>query len=247
VELTGILPLVRHRVLYLRDDQGLRPIVEEYTQAPGFTEPQIMWDFDRWSFNDLGQVAFTAWLPRPNLPPRRVIYLRNPDGVTWPVAKGEDWIEVVPGDWKQISGLYMTYDGEFDDTGALNHSGELAFLAEFTDGSQAVIRARAPVGPGACCRGATCTIVQPWDCARLDTPRARFVGVGTACNPPGQLFAPCCRADFDRSGYVGVEDIFGFLDAYFRAADLADANGSGGLELDDIFEFLRAFFAGCDG
>ncbi len=87
---------------------------------------------------------------------------------------------------------------------------------------------------GACCNGASCTIIDAANCAGW------YRGDGSAC-----ATTSCCVADYDQSGVVNVQDIFGFLNGWFSADPRADINGVGGLNVQDIFDFLSAWFAGC--
>lgn len=96
---------------------------------------------------------------------------------------------------------------------------------------------------GACCCGTTCFITTQQQCE--NQRNTRFVGFGTACNPPGNNFTPCCKADYNQSGTVSVQDIFSFLADYFGGDLCADANGSGGLTVQDLFTFLALYFQGC--
>ncbi|MFN7021797.1 MAG: proprotein convertase P-domain-containing protein [Phycisphaerales bacterium] len=94
---------------------------------------------------------------------------------------------------------------------------------------------------GACCFGSICRVVPPAGCVGASR---RFVGVGAACNVPGNETTPCCRADFNQGGTVTVQDVFDYLEAYFTQSPSADFNGAG-LSLQDLFEFLGGFFTGC--
>jgi hypothetical protein len=94
---------------------------------------------------------------------------------------------------------------------------------------------------GACCNGATCSVLAQAACTGIAT---RFVGAGTSCNAPGVATTPCCKADFNQNGSLQVQDIFDFLNGWFAGAANTDMNG-GGLAVQDIFDFLNAWFAGC--
>jgi hypothetical protein len=98
------------------------------------------------------------------------------------------------------------------------------------------------VGSGACCCGASCTLVAASAC----TGSLRsFAGTGSSCTPFSAT-TPCCRADFNKSGGPPtVQDIFDFLAAFFAAEPCADANDVGGISVQDIFDFLAGYFAGC--
>ncbi len=98
-----------------------------------------------------------------------------------------------------------------------------------------------PQPTGACCIGVVCDVRGAGACTG---PFTRFVGIGAACNAPGNRLAPCCSADFNQNGVLTVDDIFDFLNAWFAALPGADFNG-GGLAVQDIFDFLNAWFGGC--
>ncbi len=96
---------------------------------------------------------------------------------------------------------------------------------------------------GACCIGGTCTVVTAAQCTGAN---ARFAGVGTSCNAPGNNLQPCCRADFNQDQNLGVPDIFAFLSAWFAGDSTANFDGDGAVPtVPDIFAFLSAWFAGC--
>ena len=68
------------------------------------------------------------------------------------------------------------------------------------------------IPPGACCQGATCTLVVPETaCA------GSFLGYGSVCAPAvlGGTVNACCKADFNGDGQVTVQDLFSFLAAWF--------------------------------
>lgn len=92
-----------------------------------------------------------------------------------------------------------------------------------------------------CCRGATCGQVVVAACV----PNGTNLGVGVACNAPGNFVTPCCKANFNQTGGVSVQDIFAFLTAWFVNDPIADFDGVGGVAVADIFGFLSAWFAGC--
>ncbi len=98
-----------------------------------------------------------------------------------------------------------------------------------------------PQPTGACCIGVTCDVRAASACSG---PFTRYVGTGTACNPPGNRVLPCCMANFNQDGVLSVDDIFDYLNAWFAALPAADFNG-GGLSVQDIFDFLNAWFSGC--
>jgi hypothetical protein len=94
---------------------------------------------------------------------------------------------------------------------------------------------------GACCQGATCTVLAQTDCAAAGTS---FVGADTACNALGNNSTPCCKADYNHIGGISVQDIFDFLNDWLAGNPRADING-GGLAVQDIFDFINAWLAGC--
>jgi uncharacterized membrane protein len=100
--------------------------------------------------------------------------------------------------------------------------------------------ARLP-GPGACCDGTNCTVIEQLDCQSLG--RA-FRGGDTACGTSGNPTA-CCRVNFNGQNGVSVQDIFDFIAAYFAGDPSADFNESGVLAVQDLFSFLAAYFTGC--
>lgn len=99
-----------------------------------------------------------------------------------------------------------------------------------------------PALTGACCAGAVCLLLPEANCSG---PFRRFLGLGAACNLPGDVHTPCCRADFNRNEVVSVQDVFDFLGAFFAGLPDADIDQSGFPSVQDIFSFLNAYFSGC--
>lgn len=95
---------------------------------------------------------------------------------------------------------------------------------------------------GACCRGASCSLVPIGDCVG---PGVRFISVNAPCNALGDYRTPCCKADASQDGVRNVQDIFVFLSLWFADGAGSDADDSGVRNVADIFVFLSAWFAGC--
>lgn len=93
--------------------------------------------------------------------------------------------------------------------------------------------------PGACCRGATCTVTTQASCGGAGNS---FAGPNIACNATGGY--PCCAANYNQTADVSVQDIFDFLGGWLAGDPRADING-GGLDVQDIFDFLNIWLAGC--
>jgi hypothetical protein len=94
---------------------------------------------------------------------------------------------------------------------------------------------------GACCSGATCTVVSSAACTGANTS---FKGAGSVCNALGNTTTPCCLSDFRQDGVRTPADLFAFLRAYFARSTQADIDGSGDTSPLDVTLFLEVYFAG---
>ncbi len=96
---------------------------------------------------------------------------------------------------------------------------------------------------GACCMGATCSVMFPYEC---NAPGMSFIGANAACNAPTSASVPCCRGDFNHDGQMSVQDVFGFLNAWFAGDPRCVADDMGARPtVTHIFLFLNAWFGGC--
>jgi hypothetical protein len=146
----------------------------------------------------------------------------------------------------QVSTIDTAETGGTQEGGAraLSDTGVVAMRIGLTNGGSGAFIANfiGVTSTGACCTGATCSLVPSVSCSGLNT---RFVGAGTACNATGNAVTPCCLADFNASGDVSIQDLFDFLAAWFALTPAADINRAGGTTVQDLFDFLTAWFAGC--
>jgi hypothetical protein len=125
--------------LWVQEFDGLHLVQREGAGvAPGTPFP--IRDIFQVSMNNVGNVAFTANLLRPDSDPLDYgLWLYGPDGVRL-VARHGDLFEVNPGDFRQINQVNI-FDGTENNThrgSSLNNRGELAFSLTFTDGSSGI-------------------------------------------------------------------------------------------------------------
>jgi hypothetical protein len=134
----------------------LRLVVREGQQAPGMPDGFVFGgSSDEWmisgGMNALGQFAFVSGCRRPGVPPDRGgIWFTGLDGSLHYLIGSGDTLTVAPGDVRTITGVNIWgFSGGQDGRASFfNASGELAFLASFTDGSSGVFVAATPE-PGA--------------------------------------------------------------------------------------------------
>jgi hypothetical protein len=98
---------------------------------------------------------------------------------------------------------------------------------------------------GVCCRGATCSLITPAQCATYGQAGLDF-GDATTCNGAGVANRPCCYADYNKVNGITVQDIFDFLTDWFTGSFFAQTGGigNGTPNVQSIFDFLSAWFAG---
>jgi hypothetical protein len=94
--------------------------------------------------NAMGQIAFEAPIEGAGLPSYADgIWLFDPSAGLLPIAYSGELFQVAPGDFREINVVEM-YSGSGGQDGlgtSLNDSGQIAFLAAFTDGSSGIFRA----------------------------------------------------------------------------------------------------------
>jgi hypothetical protein len=98
---------------------------------PGTPSGVFLGEFDGATMNELGQAAFTGWLDGPGIDRSRNsgVWAQNRRGVLRLIGRAGDWLEVAPGDTRQIEDIFLT---------AINDRGQLAIWAGFTDRSQGI-------------------------------------------------------------------------------------------------------------
>jgi hypothetical protein len=117
-------------------------------------------EIEAFEVNDLGQTAFVADLDGLS---GRGLFLVDPGEPPQLVARGEGWLQLTPGDMRQVSGLNVSLESaDFlseRERGALNDAGELVFSLSFYDGTSGLFVARVPEpGGAALCLGALLTL-----------------------------------------------------------------------------------------
>jgi hypothetical protein len=126
---------------------NLELVVREGEVAPGAPAGFVFSDLGtvRPVFNELGQFAFLAGVQNTTGTQTRLgLWAWDPDLGLQKVAIQGDTIDVAPGVTRTISSLQASVDAAFSSMRALNNSGELVFQANFTDSSQAILKAQVP-------------------------------------------------------------------------------------------------------
>lgn len=129
--------------IWAGDPDHLHFIARTGDQVPGLDEGILFGQFI-WSpaISPSGQVAFLANLTGPGVDAatNSSLWTTTPDGELLLVARGGDWIDLAPGDRRQIA--YVNGNSyrhwQFDD------QNQLLFSVAFTDGSKAILAAQVP-------------------------------------------------------------------------------------------------------
>ena len=121
---------------------SLALVAREGDVAPGTGSAEYS-RFDFLVLNDAGQTAFQGVLALGgdvNSSNDRGIWAQNSAGVLELIAREGDLLEVAPGDSRTVS--FLAFVGSTSNSdgrrSGFNNSGELAFLANFTDGSRGI-------------------------------------------------------------------------------------------------------------
>jgi hypothetical protein len=130
--------------LWSEGSGSLQLLALEGLPVPG--EPGLSYDqIQGFQINDLGQTAFVADLHGLS---GRGLFLTGPGETPQLVARGDGWLEVAPGDLRQVSGVSVSLESEQfsweTERGALNNAGELVFSLSFYDGTSGVFVATLP-------------------------------------------------------------------------------------------------------
>ena len=93
-----------------------------------------------------------------------------------------------------------------------------------------------------CCRGTTCAMIDPNNCAPVAGSNAITVG---ECS--GNTFIGCCYADYNHDGIQSIDDLFLYFNAYFMRSPFANMGGDGVATptIDDLFLYINAYFGTC--
>jgi len=149
--------------IWIENQFGTQLIAREGTPAPG-TEPGVVFDelrtwfgYDQptqlgasawYSLNDRGQLAFLGRLRGTSITGANDagIWATDVDGSLHLIAREGDTIEIAPGDMRTISFIATREPSGGQDGFArfLNDQGEIAFQANFTDGTSGIVVARIP-------------------------------------------------------------------------------------------------------
>jgi len=129
--------------LFSEGGDGLHLVAGTGAPAPGVTDGALFGNFANPTFpanfvlNAEGRIAFLS--PLLNTPNSQGLFVEIDGALTLAVQKG-DLIEVAPGDFRTVS--FLDFEGVSANQGArasaFNDLGQLAFQAEFTDGSEGV-------------------------------------------------------------------------------------------------------------
>jgi len=134
-----------------REDSGvLSLIVREGAPAPGTATGVTFSDFN-FTFpilNNASQIAFSGTLTGTTINSTNDtgLWVTNPAGQLMLIAREGDLFEVAPGDLRIISSLSLVTSsgGQDGRSSSFNDFGQLAFLANFTNGSSGVFVATVP-------------------------------------------------------------------------------------------------------
>jgi hypothetical protein len=130
--------------LWSEGSGALELLALEGEVAPG-TGGLHFGDIEAFELNDLGQTAFVADIDGLS---GRGLFLVDPGEPPQLVARGEGWLELAPGDERQVSGVNVSLESaDFlseQERGALNDVGELVFSLSFYDGTSGIFVTSVP-------------------------------------------------------------------------------------------------------
>jgi hypothetical protein len=126
-------------------------VAREGMHAPGTPSGLLLTSLSPPSFNAAGQSAFTATLIGDGVDATndRGIWATSLNGRLKLIAREGKPLEVAPSDFRTISSLFFYFDTGNEDgrPSSFNDSGQLAFYATFTDGSEGVFVSNAVLVP----------------------------------------------------------------------------------------------------
>jgi hypothetical protein len=131
--------------IWLEQFGALKLIARKGSHAPGTPEGVTFGTYIPFLFpalNDAGQVAFRAFVTDGEIetPTEDGIWATDRTGALQLIVRKGDMLEVAPGDFRTIDGLgFQGESGNSDGRpSGLNNLGQIAFLANFTDGTSGV-------------------------------------------------------------------------------------------------------------
>lgn len=119
---------------------GFALIALEGSPAPWSAPGPMFFQFSSFAFNDAGQVAFSAELAGAGIF-NTGLWATDRTGALILIAREGDVLEVAPNDFRTIQFLDVetgTDNSQMRQMSGLNNLGEIAFLAQFTDGSSGI-------------------------------------------------------------------------------------------------------------
>lgn len=125
----------------------LKPVVREGGLAPGAPAGFVFGDLGtvRPVLNELGQFAFLADAQdTAGTQILRGLWAWDPGNGLLKIASEGDVLELAPGVTRTIRTIHGNFDAASAGSRSLNDVGQLAFSAEFTDGSQAILTTQVP-------------------------------------------------------------------------------------------------------
>ena len=143
-----------NRSLWSEGSGSLKLVAREGTQAPGTESGVVFAEGTAFqpSINGAGQVAFFGILSGPSVDSGNQlgVWAEDSAGVLTLVVREGQLMEVAPGDFRTVAFLDMIAGsgGEDGKATSFNDLGQLAFLAEFTDGSAGIFVAGATSDAG---------------------------------------------------------------------------------------------------
>jgi hypothetical protein len=163
--------------LWIDRGDGLQLLLREGMPAPGVDEGlKIAFGaFTSRSFNDSGQMAFMGRLSGPGVDQTNdlAIWVEGAHGLDL-IARTGQRLEVAPGDLRTIASFAANYQ--------FNNQGQVAFLANFTDGGSGIFVAGPSSVPEPGAGGIFCLIAAPSILRNRAAQRRRTVGAHTRLN-----------------------------------------------------------------
>jgi hypothetical protein len=161
--------------LWISGPSGLNLVARDGSSAPGLPG-QVFKELSLPQLNAAGQIAFLAGVGPASDGGSSSIWATDRSGVLRLVVRAGDPLEVAPGDVRMIQDFDVMREipGEHDGRPSyFNDLGQVAFLANFTDGSQGIFVSNAAAVPEP--TAITLSIVVLLSCAFFRVQRSRNV------------------------------------------------------------------------
>lgn len=182
----GVNVGVNDQAVWSNRNGNVELVVRIGSQAPGMPAGFVFnYLFGDLVMNTAGRLTFSAVAANPNNPAdsRIGIWTQTDNGLSLVVGEGES-VQVAPGDARVVKDLFAAGASGLEDgrPRSVNNDGDIAFTADFTDGSSAVFSTALDVGQGANC--GTCGVGAPMSLAAIpllfaakQSPRRQTAGL----------------------------------------------------------------------